>query len=71
MSLREIRSHNKFEIFTMLKAIDRYGIIMAGQSITEDMRKKGGQAAIVYSKYAREGELFREQTGKDTEDGDD
>lgn len=63
MSLREIRKHNKFELWTMLMAINRYGIIMSGQGITADMRKKGGNAAMIYSKYVHEMDLFREQRG--------
>ena len=68
ISLREIRAHNKYEIWTMLKSIDRHGILVHGQNISEEMRKDPN-SALLFSKYMDEVGKFREQRG--TEDGED
>jgi hypothetical protein len=66
MSLREIRSHNRFEIMTMLAALNRFQILQEGQGITDEMCR--GPQGIEYTKlraaYLKEVEKYRRQFGE-------
>jgi hypothetical protein len=63
MSLREIRSHNRFEIQTMLMALSRYNILQNGQGITEDMRKGSPRNVGLYNAYLNEVEKYAKKFG--------
>jgi hypothetical protein len=74
MSLREIRGHNRYEIMTMLAALNRFQILQDGQGITEEMRK--GPQGIAYTNlhnaYVDEVEKYRQQFGaKNAHDSSD
>ena len=62
MSIREIRSHNKYEIQIMLKALERFEIISNGQGMSAEMRKTS-DGSVLWAKYVEETEKYKEQTG--------
>jgi hypothetical protein len=64
MTLREIRSHNKWEVMTMLSALSRYNVLIEGQNITEKMRKSDPRAASLFNDYLDEVERYQRQVGK-------
>ena len=65
MSLREIRKHTRFEIMTMLAALNRWNILQEGQGITDDMRHgpQGPQCVSLYNAYLDEVDKYMRQFG--------
>lgn len=65
MSLREIRKHNRFEIMTMLAALNRWDILTNGQGITDDMCRgpNGIQSMHLRDAYVNEVEKYKRRFG--------